>query len=77
MFAMRFYCTREADGTIHVQNAVDGMLGRHHVHTSEDFESWRGTGEGRIADAGIKWMKDVNPCDCGLKAGEVRDGRGI
>jgi hypothetical protein len=37
---MTFYCTREKDGTIHVQNAVMGMMGQHHVHTPEDFKSW-------------------------------------
>ena len=67
MFQMTFYCTKEADGTIHVQNAIMGALGQHHVHTPEDFEVWR-------KDTEVKWLKGTAPCDCGLKAGEVRGG---
>lgn len=66
---MTFYCTREADGTIHVQNAVLGYLGQHHVHTPEDFQKWS-----RTVDPGrIVWLK-ASPCECGLHAGAVRMG---
>ena len=41
MFEMTFYCAKQPDGTIHVQNAVKGYLGQHHVHTPEDFEKCR------------------------------------
>jgi hypothetical protein len=67
---MNFYCTKEADGSIHVQNAVMGHLGQHHVHTLEDFEQW---GKG-VDLAHIVMLKDCAPCSCGLKAGEVKDG---
>ena len=77
MFTMTFYCTREADGTIHVQNAVGGMLGQHHVHMPEDFEAWRTGGRRKIEDAEIEWLRDTSPCGCGLKPGEVKDGRSI
>ena len=67
---MTFYCTREPDGTVHVQNAVMGYLGQHHVHSPEDFERWK-TG---ISKSHVVWL-DAAPCDCGLKPGEVRSGR--
>jgi len=75
MYEMTFYCTREKDGTIHVQNVVMGMMGQHHVHTPEDFEVWRGDGKKRIPDSRIEWLENCKPCGCGLRAGEVRDGR--
>lgn len=73
MYRMTFYCIKEKDGTIHVQNVVRGMLGQHHVHTVEDFEKWR-NGEPPISDDSIEWLEGTTPCDCGLKAGEVRQG---
>jgi hypothetical protein len=63
---MTFYCTRETDGTIHVQNVVMGHLGQHHAHDPEDFERWKAG----IAESQIVWL-DAAPCDCGLKPGEV------
>lgn len=78
MFTMEHYVSREPDGTVHVQNAVGPYLGQHHVHTPEDFERWM---EGR-PDLGIGPVDPTNlhdvqagPCQCGLKAGEMRDGR--
>ena len=68
MYTMTHYCTREKDGTIHVQNAVMGMMGQHHVHTPKDFKKWRKDNDT------IKWL-DCEPCGCGLKAGEVRVGK--
>jgi len=68
---MSFYCTREADGTIHVQNAVMGFLGQHHVHTPEDFERWRRAGYQPVPDRLIHWL-EAAPCRCGLAPGEVR-----
>lgn len=38
---MTFYAFRCKDGKIHVQNAVAGMLGQHHVYTPEEFEQWK------------------------------------
>lgn len=69
-YEMTFYCTREADGAIHIQNAVTGFLGQHHVHTPEDFECWKAG----IPESQIVWL-DAAPCDCGLKPGEVRSRR--
>ncbi len=69
-YEMTFYCTREPAGAIHVQNAVAGFLGQHHVHTPEDFEYWK-VG---IAEEQIVWLDSV-PCDCGLNPGEVRSRR--
>ena len=66
MIEMTFYCTRERDGTIHVQNAVAGHLGQHHVHNAEDFERWKAA----IPESQIVWL-DATPCNCGLKPGEV------
>ena len=68
---MTFYCTKESDGTIHVQNAVMGMMGQRHVHTQEDFDKWAKGNEDSI-----QWMApDLGDCDCGLRAGEVKSGR--
>jgi hypothetical protein len=36
---------------------------------------WRGDGKKRIRGSHIKWLENCQPCDCGLRAGEVRDGR--
>lgn len=72
MLEMNFYCTREADGTIHVQNAVMGTMGQHHVHTAEDFERWKAD----IELGSIQWLthEGLGPCECGLRAGETRGG---
>lgn len=67
MYEMTFYCAKQPDGTIHVQNAVMGHLGQHHVHTGEDFQDWTRTVDPRQ----IVWLK-AKPCDCGLKAGGHR-----
>ena len=79
MFEMRFYVTREADGTVHVQNAVGGMFGQHHAHTATDFDDWRlGTGRytlGPVSPDSIEELRDASPCTCGLAAGEMKDGR--
>ncbi|KKL79837.1 hypothetical protein LCGC14_2010810 [marine sediment metagenome] len=70
MYTMNHYCTREKDGTVHVQNAVMGIMGQHHVHTPNDFAKWRKD----VDNNAIEWL-DCDPCDCGLKAGEVRAGK--
>ena len=68
MHTMRFYVSKSPDGLYHVQNAVGGYLGQHHVHTKASFESWS------------KDMENIEmldgPCDCGLTAGQVRDHNG-
>lgn len=68
MMEMNFYITRTADGLVHVQNAVMGYLGQHHVHSQTGFEQWaKETGaKGNIKDLGS------TKCDCGLKAGQTK-----
>ena len=73
MCTMTHYCTREKDGTIHVQNMVMAMMGQHHVHTPGDFDKWRANMEKGTGNK-LEWL-DCDPCDCGLKAGEVVAGK--
>ena len=37
---MHFYTTKTPDGSIHVQNAIMGHFGQHHVHSEEGFKRW-------------------------------------
>lgn len=69
-YAMTFYCTRLPDGTMHVQNAVSGFLGQHHVHHPEEFERWKAG----IPEKQMVWL-DAAFCDCGLQPGQVKPGR--
>jgi len=71
-YRMRFYVHEDPDGNYHVQNAVAGHLGQHHVHSKASFESWKG----QIKKQDLE-MLDSAPCDCGLRPGDVReyDGR--
>jgi len=70
MFEMHFYVTRTPDGNIHVQNAVGPYMGQHHVHTRKDFAIWKADiPKGQLHDHGR-----IEPCDCGLAPGEVREG---
>jgi hypothetical protein len=64
---MTHYVARNKDGSIHVTNAVGGMIGQHHVHTQEDFATWEPAGE-------IKELEGCKECDCGLKPGEHKNG---
>lgn len=66
MITMQFYVFTDSDGNVHVQNAVAGMLGQHHVHTPEDFERWRKDSDD-VREMG-------GSCGCGLQPGQVRDG---
>jgi len=66
---MRFYVTINKDGLYHVQNAVMGKFGQHHVHTKDDFERWSKD----ISKDDITYLS--SECDCGLKAGEVSSER--
>ena len=66
---MTFYVSKSPDGLYHVQNAVGGYLGQHHVHTKESYEAWS-----RDLD-NIEVLGDAH-CDCGLAAGQVRDHTG-
>lgn len=66
MPTMSFYTSRDTDGNVHVQNAVAGMLGQHHVHSPEGFVRWRKPTDD-IRDA-------AGPCDCTLEPGQARDG---
>ncbi len=70
MFEMTHYCTKEKDGSVHVQNAVMGHLGQHHVYTNlRDFKKWTVVAD--VKASAIKWLK-CDPCGCGLEPGEVR-----
>ena len=69
MIRMIHYCQRQPDGSIHVQNAVMGHLGQHHVHTSDDFDRWTKDASGKI-----EWLEGCQPCDCGLAPGERKAG---
>jgi hypothetical protein len=68
---MRHYVTETKDGLYHVQNVVMGYFGQHHVHTKKQFEAW--LKKNKIAEDDIIKLAG-NECDCGLKAGEVKDG---
>jgi len=68
---MSHYVTKTADGLIHVQNAVMGHFGQHHVHTEEDFEAW--VKKQKIAPEHIIQLEGTE-CNCGLKPNEYIDG---
>jgi len=70
MFEMHHYVTITKDGLYHVQNAVGGMFGQHHVHTKEGFEMWAK----HVKGAFVHIVKGT--CDCGLQDGFVRDHTG-
>lgn len=65
---MNFYITKTSDGLYHVQNAVKGQFGQHHVHDEESFNKWK---EG-IEEKNLKFLK--GECNCGLKNGDCIDG---
>lgn len=71
---MTHYITKTRDGLYHVQNAIMGMMGQHHVHTEEGFKQWKAGGN--IEDQDIVFL-DSTKCSCGLTPSEVRehDGR--
>jgi len=75
MIRMSHYVTITEDGSYHVQNAVMGMFGQHHVHTKKDFNDW--VRKNKIAKEDIIYLNDCvdgHKCDCGLKPGESKDG---
>lgn len=76
MFTMTHYVTRNSDGSVHVTNAVGGMIGQHHVHTEDDFRDWADGREGvkPISPDAIKPLQATADCDCGLKPGEQKAG---
>lgn len=64
---MVHYVTITEDGLYHVQNYVGPYRGQHHVHTKKGFEYW-------LKNVDRKNVKVENgKCDCGLKAGDVRE----
>ena len=69
-YEMTFYCTREPDGTIHVQNAVTGFLGQHHVHTPEDFERWTAG----MPESQIVWL-EADSWEGAFRAGDYMEGK--
>ena len=70
MLEMNFYVVKTEEGIYHVQNAVMGMLGQHHVHTERGYNRWR---------KGVP-VKNIHlsagECDCGLSPGTVRSHTG-
>jgi hypothetical protein len=77
MYHMTFYCSKNADGLIHVQNAIIGMMGQHHVHDGAGFAAWANNPP-VISNNDIVWLEGAlktKDCDCGLGNGEVKDGR--
>jgi len=68
---MHFYYHRDTKGLIHVQNAVMGYLGQHHVHTEKGFEKWK---NGISPD--VLHESETQDCDCGLKPREARSHDG-
>lgn len=67
MIRMQFYISKDSAGNIHVQNAVMGYLGQHHVHTPKDFAAWKKSA--KVAAKDCHQLKVA--CDCGLKSGQV------
>lgn len=65
---MQFYISKDSAGNIHVQNAVMGHLGQHHVHTPKDFAAWKKSA--KVAAKDCHQLKTV--CDCGLEPGQVK-----
>lgn len=65
---MRFYVHRNEDGSVHVQNALMGHAGQHHVHSPEGFDEWRSKGDDIVEQSG--------QCNCDLSIGQVRDANG-
>jgi hypothetical protein len=70
MIIMNFYVTIDKDSVYHVQNAVMGYLGQHHVHTEKGFDNWK-----KNVDREAIFI-EKGQCSCGLKPGEVRDHNG-
>lgn len=66
-FTMSFYVTITEDGLYHVQNYVRGFRGQHRVHSKKGYEFWLKN----IDKKDVKISK--GKCDCGLKAGDVRE----
>ena len=70
LFTMNFYVNPNTDGTYHIQNAVAGMLGQHHVHDEDGYREWlAGTNPDRVSI-----LENAADCDCGLIVGEIRNG---
>ncbi|KKL12150.1 hypothetical protein LCGC14_2538690 [marine sediment metagenome] len=72
---MTHYIFRNAKDEIHVQNAVRGYLGQHHIHDSKSYFEW----VREIPDDQIREMH--TPCDCGREHGTytawpVKEGDG-
>jgi len=76
MMEMHFYVIKTKDGLYHVQNVVTTdvgiFFGQHHVHTEEGFKKWARN----VKEENIHFLGE-GECNCGLRAGDVReyDGR--
>jgi hypothetical protein len=70
MIEMHFYITKTRDGLYHIQNAISGVLGQHHVHTKTGYEKWK-----KEIPKERLHIEEGKVC-CDLKAGEVKDHRG-
>ena len=68
---MHFYVSLDMAGNYHVQNAIMGMMGQHHVHTPSDYIDW----SQEIPDEDITLQMDCSPCSCGMKPGQGKSGR--
>lgn len=69
MIRMKHYISEDKHGNIHVQNAIMGMFGQHHVHTPAGYKRWAK----QVAKQDIVRLKKTL-CTCGLHPGEVVDG---
>lgn len=69
-FKMKFIAVECEDGTVHVQNIVEGpyisYLGQHHVHSKDGFKKW--CMENNLTIEVVK-----GKCNCGLKPGDVKE----
>ena len=78
MFDVRMihYVTIYDDGTVHVQNAVMGMPGQHHVHTLKGYKRWKKDVKVEKDCCEETKAKKGQKCDCGLKPGQTKDHEG-
>jgi hypothetical protein len=69
---MHHYVSLTPDGLYHVQNMLGVMIGQHHVHTEQDYNSWK-----KGIDKKYIHLEKAEFCPCGLEAGYVKefDGR--
>ena len=69
MGSMSFYADIDPNGCYHVQNAIMGLRGQHHVHTKDAFLKW----SKQIKKENLHVGKEPRECGCGLKPGFCRE----